>query len=421
MIDWIAPEYLGSYSDFKEVYQRPIQDGLYQDQVPALYRESRKRLKALEWELEPKIHRADPSALHNSLNGKSEFVVRVPLTVFQAQLYRDFVSNVGAVTGKMNGKIREAKLWSYLSMLQLLCNHPGIFYNKLVAEQNESKQATTTSLLRGEGREETVQSQQNGSEKDTRSELVRNKASDTGTLSGLPMELGEDPGLLPGDVRSAALHETQQVVRDLGEAVDTLHLSNKMQALMSIIELSNNAGDKVLVFSHRLDTLDYIGTQLKDSRRTFSRIDGLTPPQRRQEVTKSFNEGSDPICLISTRAGGQGLNMFGANRVIILDSHFNPMWEQQAVGRAYRIGQKKHVYVYRLTVAGTFEEEMHDQALFKEQLVTRVLEKKNPHRVGFKGAKQYLFPPKEVEKRNIEMFLGKDPAVLDHLLKDQDR
>ena len=113
--------------------------------------------------------------------------------------------------------------------------------------------------------------------------------------------------------------------------------------------------------------------------------------------------------------------MFGANRVVILDSHFNPMWEQQAVGRAYRIGQKKHVFVYRLTAAGTFEEEIQDQALFKEQLATRVLEKKNPNRIGLSGAKQYLFEPKEVEKCNIACYIGKDPLVLDHLLADQER
>ena len=107
--------------------------------------------------------------------------------------------------------------------------------------------------------------------------------------------------------------------------------------------------------------------------------------------------------------------------MVILDSHFNPMWEQQAVGRAYRIGQKKHVFVYRLTAAGTFEEEIQDQALFKEQLVTRVLEKKNPSRIGLSGAKQYLFEPKEVRKGEIAYFTGQDPLVLDHLLADQER
>ena len=107
--------------------------------------------------------------------------------------------------------------------------------------------------------------------------------------------------------------------------------------------------------------------------------------------------------------------------MVILDGSFNPMWEQQAVGRAYRIGQKKHVFVYRLTVAGTFEEEIQSQALFKEQLATRVVDKKNPERHGVSGAKLYLFMPREVEKSDLKEFEGKDVMVLDHLLVDQEK
>ena len=133
-------------------------------------------------------------------------------------------------------------------------------------------------------------------------------------------------------------------------------------------------------------------------------------------MTKVFNEGNTNVCLVSTRAGGQGLNLFGANRVVILDDHFNPMWEQQAIGRAYRIGQQKPVYVYRLTVGGTFEQAIQNQALFKEQLATRVVDKKNPNRSALKGAGEYLFPPKEVDREDLSQFLGKDPLVLDRLL-----
>ena len=420
MIDWIAPGYLGSYPDFKNVYETPIQDGLYRDQEPALYRESRKRLKALELELEPKIHRADPSALHNSLSGKSEFVVRVPLTAVQERLYRDFVSITSGVTGDFDGKAREAKLWSCLSMLQLLCNHPESFHNKLLEEQKELKNETKPGLLSENVVIEKLQRHQDDTENDTNSDSVSKDGSNTDTFPTSSVN-PDDPEPLLKTVLSLALRQMRMAIDESGEAIDSVHNSNKMQILIRMIELSEGTGDKVLVFSHRLDTLDYVGRQLKKRERTFSRIDGMTPTQRRQEITKSFNEGSDAICLISTKAGGQGLNMFGANRVIILDSHFNPMWEQQAVGRAYRIGQKKHVYVYRLTVAGTFEEEMQDQALFKEQLATRVLEKKNPNRIGLKGAKQYIFPPKQVENGDIEKFLGKDTQVLDHLLKDQEK
>lgn len=119
------------------------------------------------------------------------------------------------------------------------------------------------------------------------------------------------------------------------------------------------------------------------------------------------------------QSGGTGLNLFGANRVVILDDHFNPMWEQQAIGRAYRFGQQKPVFVYRLTAAGTFEQALQNQALFKEHLATRVVDKKNPTRNALKGAGEYLFPPKRVEQEDLNEFVGKDPLVLDKLLADQ--
>ena len=73
MIDWIAPGYLGSYGEFKATYEDPIKTGLYQDSKPWQYRDSRKRLKALELELEPKVHRADITALH----GESLFARKI--------------------------------------------------------------------------------------------------------------------------------------------------------------------------------------------------------------------------------------------------------------------------------------------------------------------------------------------------------
>ena len=296
-IDWIAPGYLGAYSDFKSVYEDPIQEGLYQDQKPARYRESRKRLKALELELEPKIHRADPTALHGNLNGKSEFVIRVPLTTFQISLYRDFVSSISNLAGDTDRNVRTTTLWSYLSVLQLLCNHPVSFYDRLQKEHqgsgNDSRRSSFPS--QHDGRGSSIQRERSHPESDA---LIGP------SLSTSDEDLAIE-GPLPQTMLSLALSITQKAFNDSSGNTSALHLSNKMQALMRIIELSEKASDKVLVFSHRLDTLDYIGTQLEDRGQTFHRINGKTPTQRRQEITKSFNEGPTSVCLISTRAGGE--------------------------------------------------------------------------------------------------------------------
>lgn len=396
MIDWIAPDYLGKPAEFLATYEEPIYAGLYRESTDSQYRESRKRLKALELELEPKVHRRGNAVLHAELKGKMEFVITVPLTKLQEDLYRIYAgSMLGASKG---GEPQQATLWSWLGLLQLLCNHPKSFREGLLVLKAEYEASSKTKPL-----------------------VAKKKARQSDAEEG-PLGSEEDSVQLNKPVSkiglSQIISESERVFEILTTPVDALCLSNKMQVLMSILNFAEAAQDKVLVFSHRISTLDFIGEQLIKADKAYARIDGKMLPEKRQPITKEFNEGKTNICLISTRAGGTGLNLFGANRVVIIDDHFNPMWELQAIGRAYRIGQRKPVYVYRLTVGGTFEQAIQNQALFKEQLATRVVDKKNPNRHAVKGAGQYLFLPKTVEQADLREFLGKD-ALLDHLLADQ--
>ena len=398
LVDWIAPNYLGTYTEFKATYEEPIYAGLYKESTTWQYRESRKRLKALELEMEPKVHRANVSVLHTSLEGKSEFVIRVPLTALQFEAYMIYVEIIRATNrGDEPGT---ATLWSWLGVLQLLCNHPKCYLDKL----SEVKVKVEDSSKR------------------KNPQLRKSPGPILGT-DVLLLASDEDASLLDEPVSQQAMStiitETEKLFDRLTEPVDALPLSNKMHILISILQFAEAAHDKVLVFSHRIATLDYIGKHLAKSDKPYARIDGQQNPNKRQRITKDFNEGNVNVCLISTRAGGTGLNLFGANRVVILDDHFNPMWEQQAIGRAYRFGQQKSVFVYRLTAAGTFEQALQNQGLFKEQLATRVVDKKNPTRSALKGAGDYLFPPKSVEQEELSGFVGKDPQILDKLLADQ--
>lgn len=397
IIDWIAPNYLGTYAEFKATYEEPIREGLYQESTVTQYRESRKRLKALELEMEPKIHRANVSVLHNDLQGKMEFVVKVPLTKPQEDLYRIYVKIIrSAISGKEPG---QSSLWSWLGVLQLLCNHPKCYRELLV---------TVKAKLSNGGR--------------SKASAIKKRPNPSTINEGL-LGSEEDAALLDEPSASIAfsriVNESENYFQGLAEPLDALSLSNKMQILMQILKFATTAQDKVLVFSHRIATLDYIEAQLRRGHQEYARIDGAIATQKRQQVTKRFNEGQVNICLISTRAGGTGLNLYGANRVVILDDHFNPAWELQAIGRAYRIGQKKPVFVYRLTAGGTFEQEIQNQALFKEQLANRVVDKKNPNRTALKKAGDYLFPPRTLPEEDLSESHGKDPIVLDRLLADR--
>ena len=399
LIEWIAPNFLGTRPEFRANFEEPIQGGFYQDSSNSQYRWAMKKLAALKTDLDPKTHRADISVLKGRLKEKQEFVIRVPLTRLQEQIYRIYVECM--LSASKENEPTVATLWAWLATLRLLCNHPKCFRDKLLASEKSGKEATAAA---------------ENEEKRLRLRMSKDELN----------PLDEDAALLDEPVSAIGITKTM-IQRQLApfdtltEPLNSIALAYKMQVLIEILDFSKQAHDKVLVFSHSIPTLNFVEDYLDKSGRSFTRIDGMTKPGSRQQITKDFNKGITEVFLISTRSGGQGLNMFGANRVVILDDNFNPMYEEQAVGRAYRLGQTKPVFVYYLTVAGTFEDSIKNQALFKQQLAKRVVDSKNPIRRATKGVGEYLFPPRTVDQKDLGEFIGKDPMVLDRILAKHNR
>ena len=140
----------------------------------------------------------------------------------------------------------------------------------------------------------------------------------------------------------------------------------------------------------------------------------------RNGIVAKFEANSYSALIISTKAGGTGINLVSANRVVIFDSGFNPTWEEQAIGRAYRLGQVKPVFVYRMLVGGTFEMNLYNKQLFKTSLAQRVVDRKQPGRKAQRTtASQWLYEPKDVAHEDLLQWKGKDPSVLDHLIDRQ--
>lgn len=387
LVDWVAPNFMGTRVEFQANYVERIQDGLYQDSTIAEYRASLKWLEVLKNELRPKVHRADITALRERLKGKQEFVIRVNLTPLQEKLYSVYVEARLAATA--SDEVNNSRIWTWLYALGILCSHPVCFKNKLLEQPK---------VLDAERKDRKHKEKKRKERKQSDGEIEEVDVS----------EIETSPGVAQTQL---ALFENLETLHD------SISLSNKMLILMDIVQLSAEAGDKVLVFSHHLNVLDYAGKQMSKVGVNYSRIDGKVLPTDRQQVTKDFNSGNIQVCLISTRAGGQGLNLHGANRVVILDEHFNPMYEEQAVGRAYRIGQKKSVFVYYLIAAGTFEELVQNQSVFKQQLARRVVDNRNPARRAIKKMGDYLFYPKVGEQKDLQAFSRKDTEVLDRILE----
>lgn len=150
--------------------------------------------------------------------------------------------------------------------------------------------------------------------------------------------------------------------------------SGKLDSLRDLLVQIAEAGHRVLIFSQFRGMLDRIEQELPDLGLTSFKITGSTPSQERQEMTKAFNQGERDVFLISLKAGGVGLNLTGADTVILVDLWWNPAVESQAIGRAHRMGQEQAVEVYRLVTRGTIEEKIQELQEKKKNLVSEILD-----------------------------------------------
>lgn len=151
--------------------------------------------------------------------------------------------------------------------------------------------------------------------------------------------------------------------------------SGKMQVVKELLSLWKKGGHKTLLFAqHRimLDILQKFLSHLPDI--NWRRMDGETPIKDRQDLVDEFNKSPDlDVFLLTTKVGGLGVNLTGANRVIIYDPDWNPSTDIQARERSWRLGQKREVEIYRLMSAGTIEEKIYHRQIFKQFLTNKVL------------------------------------------------
>ena len=140
--------------------------------------------------------------------------------------------------------------------------------------------------------------------------------------------------------------------------------SGKMVLLEQLLTRLKKEGHRVLIFSQMVRILDILGDYLSIKGYKFQRLDGGVPSAQRRISIDHYNapDSKDFVFLLSTRAGGLGINLMTADTVIIFDSDWNPQADLQAMARAHRIGQKNHVSVYRFVSKDTVEEEILERA-----------------------------------------------------------
>ncbi|OCF38014.1 chromodomain-helicase-DNA-binding protein 1 [Kwoniella heveanensis BCC8398] len=140
--------------------------------------------------------------------------------------------------------------------------------------------------------------------------------------------------------------------------------SGKMVLLDKLLARLKADGHRVLIFSQMVRLLDIMSDYMSARGYLFQRLDGTVPSDVRKKSIEAFNAPGSPdfAFLLSTRAGGLGINLETADTVIIFDSDYNPQNDLQAMARAHRIGQQRHVSIYRFVSKGTIEEDILERA-----------------------------------------------------------
>ncbi|KAI9147969.1 DNA repair protein rhp26 [Paramyrothecium foliicola] len=193
-------------------------------------------------------------------------------------------------------------------------------------------------------------------------------------------------------------------------------LSSKLQLtkdLLQTVMIPN--GHKTLLFSQGKLMLNIIEKCMRECGISYLRMDGETPVDNRQPMIDKFN--TDPtiaVFLMTTRTGGLGTNLTGADRIIIFDPDWNPSTDLQARERAWRLGQNKPVKIYRLMTEGTIEEKIYHRQIFKQFMTNKVL--KDPkQRSSYDLSDLYdLFsfnPSGDAGNQRSEMFRGAELAL----------
>ncbi|RVW40680.1 SNF2 domain-containing protein CLASSY 3 [Vitis vinifera] len=208
-----------------------------------------------------------------------------------------------------------------------------------------------------------------------------------------PLELGYlvslisvHPSLLPSDERKLFFDQTKLEKIKLNPDIGV-----KTKFLMAFIRFSETMNEKVLVFSQFLDPLTYLMDQLKYHfhwivGKEVLYMDGQRDVKQRQSSINTFNDPASQVrvLLASTKACSEGISLVGASRVILLDVVWNPSVERQAISRAYRLGQRKVVYIYHLLTSGTMEEEKYCRQAKKDRLSELVFSSKDKTSAGNK-------------------------------------
>ncbi|KAI9845572.1 MAG: hypothetical protein M1837_004669 [Sclerophora amabilis] len=338
LLNWTNPGRFGPISTWKSSISEPLRIGQSHDATVPQLSKARKTAKMLVENLLPEFFlRRMKSLIADQLPKKSDKVVFCPMTATQQEAYElyldsDVVQYIKTSGDPCDCHSGKKKGWCCNTRL------PGGFpwqHSVFPAIANLQKLSNHLANLIPQG--------QDSKEK---------QAKDLETLQTIVPETWKD------------LYRTRDSILNYANP----EFCGKWKVLKKLLRFWHSSGDKVLVFSHSVRLLKMLQMLFNHTSYNISYLDGSMNYEDRAKTVDDFN--SDPeqfVFLISTKAGGVGLNIASANKVVIVDPNWNPSLDLQAQDRAYRIGQVRDVEVFRLVSAGTIEEIVYARQIYKQQ------------------------------------------------------
>lgn len=327
LVHFVNSGILGTAHEFKKHFEVPILKGRDAAASEADRQLGEERLRELTSIVNRCLIRRTSDILSKYLPVKIEQVVCCRLTPLQTELYQRFLRQAKPAEELCEGKMTVSSL-SSITSLKKLCNHPALIYDKCVEEEDGFE----------------------------------------GALD-----------IFPPGYSSKALEP---------------QLSGKMLVLDYILAVTRSrSSDKVVLVSNYTQTLDLFEKLCRARRYLYVRLDGTMSIKKRAKVVERFNNPLSPdfVFMLSSKAGGCGLNLIGANRLIMFDPDWNPANDEQAMARVWRDGQKKTCYIYRLLSAGTIEEKIFQRQSHKKALSSCVVDEQDVQRHFSLGELKELF------------------------------
>lgn len=323
MVNFCNPGILGTPSEFRKRFENPILAGREPDATDESSARGAERSAELSAIVNEFILRRTNSLLSAHLPPKVVEVVCCRMTPLQYDLYCHFVQSRSVRS--LFATQKSARALSAIISLRKLLNHPKLIYDMV-----------NSSVPRGV----------------SKSEGGADGFEDAGRLF--------PPGLFDGSRGGRGL---------LPQGWE--ELSGKFAVLARMLALlREQTKDRVVIVSNFTQTLELFTVLCRERGYPCLRLDGSTSIAKRQKLVKRFNDPTDNqfVFLLSSKAGGCGLNLVGGNRLILFDMSWNPADDKQAAARVWRDGQRRRVYVYRFMTTGTIEEKVYQRQLSKEGL-----------------------------------------------------